>query len=182
VITESWDIALYAHRVGHGSKLIPEERKAEIRRWNELVDRTMSDCRGVVIAAVLESPEALDETLPRALPSFLRRALRPSARFAARWFANKYGLRLEDMAGPLAIYRAALTEIRGALGGRQYMLDAFSYADVLVAGMIQAVSPAPDRFWRLGPATRKAWTRPDLAAEFADLVSWRDRLYEAHRR
>jgi glutathione S-transferase len=182
VISDSWDIALYADRVGQGSKLILEERKAEIRRWNEMVDRTMSECRGLVTAQLLESPAALDETLPDAVPSFLRPILRPSARFGAHWFAKKYGLRLEDTAGPLATYRAALSDVRGALGGRQYLLESFSYADVVVASLLQGVSPAPDRFWRLGAATRRAWTRTDLAAEFTDLVSWRDRLYEAHRR
>lgn len=34
---------------------------------------------------------------------------------------------------------------------------------------------------RLGPATRAVWTQPALAAEFADLLAWRDGLYAAHR-
>jgi hypothetical protein len=35
---------------------------------------------------------------------------------------------------------------------------------------------------RIGPATRATWTNASLAAGYADLVAWRDRLYDAHRR
>jgi glutathione S-transferase len=45
---------------------------------------------------------------------------------------------------------------------------------------VTAVSVA-DRYRELGPATRVVWTRQDLAARYADLVSWRDQLYERHR-
>src|SRR4051812_533417 len=36
ILTESWDIALYADREGKGSKLIPPDREGEIRKWNSL--------------------------------------------------------------------------------------------------------------------------------------------------
>jgi glutathione S-transferase len=38
-----------------------------------------------------------------------------------------------------------------------------------------------DRYIRLGEASRKVWSHPDLAAEFADLVTFRDELYARHR-
>ncbi len=34
---------------------------------------------------------------------------------------------------------------------------------------------------RLKPATRRIWTNEPLAAEFADLVQWRDELLARHR-
>jgi hypothetical protein len=33
----------------------------------------------------------------------------------------------------------------------------------------------------LGPATRDAWSTPELPSRHADLVEWRDRLYATHR-
>jgi glutathione S-transferase len=181
-LTDSWDIALYADRVGQGSKLIPEDRRAQIRAFIDLADQTMSEARGLVTAAILASPAALDETLPATIPSFLRPLLRPSARYGSRWFARKYGVRLEETAAPLAKYRTTLLSLRESLAkSPSYLVGTFSYADIVMAGLLQGVSPAPDRYWRLGPATRKAWTQVDLASEFADLLAWRDRLYEMHR-
>ena len=50
-------------------------------------------------------------------------------------------------------------------------------------GMFRAdILPVDDRHWRLGPGTRKAWTQPGLAGEFADLLAWRDRVYDQHRK
>jgi glutathione S-transferase len=47
---------------------------------------------------------------------------------------------------------------------------------------MQGISPVDDRFVKLGPATRAAWTQAPLAAEYADLVAWRDKVYERQRR
>ena len=58
----------------------------------------------------------------------------------------------------------------------------FSYADVIMASLLQGVAPVADRYIRLGPATRAAWTQLELARANADLIAWRDRLYEHHRR
>ena len=46
---------------------------------------------------------------------------------------------------------------------------------------VSGVSPVADRYVPLGPATRAAWTQPELVAANADLIAWRDRLYERHR-
>jgi glutathione S-transferase len=51
-----------------------------------------------------------------------------------------------------------------------------------MASALQGVSAVADDYIPLGPATRAVWTQPELAAEFSDLVAWRDRLYERHRR
>jgi len=44
------------------------------------------------------------------------------------------------------------------------------------------VRPVKDSFIALGPGTREVWTQPELAARFADLLDWRDAIYEKHRR
>lgn len=192
VLTDSWDIALHADREGQGSKLIPAEREAEIRQWTRRADEAMEAGRALVTAAMLASPEAIDETLPPEVPAWLRRLLRPVGRYATTWFARKYDLRLDGGEGPRQKMRAGLDALRealsagaerGAAAGRPgYVLGEFSYADIAMASCLQGVSPVDDRYLPLGPATRRAWTNADLAKEYGDLIAWRDRLYEEHRR
>src|SRR5688572_25169899 len=62
-ITESWDIARYADREGHGTALIPPEREREVRTWTDLADLTKRRGRALVVGGLLASPEALDEGL-----------------------------------------------------------------------------------------------------------------------
>jgi hypothetical protein len=51
----------------------------------------------------------------------------------------------------------------------------------VVATFLQGVVPVADHYIRLGPSTRQAFTQPDLAVSYADLIHWRDRIYEQHR-
>jgi glutathione S-transferase len=47
--------------------------------------------------------------------------------------------------------------------------------------LLLAVAPGGDPYIRPGRATRRIWTRDALAAEFSDLIAWRDELYAKHR-
>ena len=186
-LTSSWDIALYADREGRGEPLFGA-RQSEIRAWNDLVDRTLEAGRALVSAALLASPEALDETLPRDVPSWLRPVLRPLTRYGTRWFARKYQLDLHDLQTPLGIIRATLEQVRSALAlgsistpRPPYLLGTFSYADIVVATLLQGTAPVADEYLRLGPATRHAWTKAELARDFSDIVAWRDEIYAKHR-
>jgi len=135
-----------------------------------------------VVAKLLADGAALDESLPSYVPRGVRPRLRPASRFATRLFARKYALDLEDSETPLREVRAALDALRTGLGRSSYLLGEFTYADILMATLLQgAVSPPADRYIHLALATRRAWTRTDLSAEYADLLIWRDRLYEKHR-
>ena len=51
-----------------------------------------------------------------------------------------------------------------------------------MASVLQGVAPVSGQYIRLGPATRGVWTQPALAAEFSDLIAWRDELYARQRR
>jgi glutathione S-transferase len=181
-LANSWDIALYAERVGRGARLIPEELEADVRRWHDLAERSMSAGRALTIARLLASDAALEEALPPAAPRLLRRLLRPVARQVTRWFARKYELDLAGAASAQAAQREALDALRTALVRSEYVLGRFSYADIIAASLLQGVVPVAERYLRLGPATREAWTNPELAAAYPDLVAWRDRLYQRHRR
>lgn len=182
VLKESWDIARYADEVGSGSPLFPAGREAEIRRWADLADEVMGMGRGLVTFNMLASPAALDESLPPGVPGVVKWLLRPVSRYGMRWFANKYGLTEAELPAQRQRVREGLLKLREGLGGRAYTLDAFSYADIVLATSLQGVAPVGDERWRLGPGTRLAWTQPELAAEFGDLISWRDQIYRTHRR
>jgi glutathione S-transferase len=183
VLSESWDIALYADGKGSGARLIPPEHEPAIRKWTALADETMQSGRALVIASLLADPAALDEAGPPAVPRWARPLLRPVARGLTRAFAKKYELRLGDEAPQTRVMRAALDELRAGLAsGAGFLLGTFTYADIAMATLLQGVAPVDDRFIRLGPATRRVWTRAALAAEYADLVAWRDALYDKKRR
>jgi len=78
--------------------------------------------------------------------------------------------------------RAALQTLREAIQPRRpYLLGLFSYADIVMASSLQAISPVADEYLRLGPATRRVWTCEPLASEFSDLCAWRDEIYAKHR-
>ena len=182
VLTDSRAIARHADRLGDGPRLFPEDRLAEIERLCEIAEAAMRAGRGLVVAGLLADPEALDETAPPAMPGWLRRLSRPISRRGTRWFARKYGLDPADRQAHTAGLRAGLLALRSALAGHDTLLGGFTYADIALASMLQGVSPVEDAHLRLGPATRRAWTQPELAREFADLVDWRDALYRRHRR
>lgn len=182
VIAESWDIAQWADEHGEAAPLLPAEHATAIRDFTRRVDEASSRGRALVVGAMLKSPAALDEGLPPQFPRWLRPLARPITRYGTRWFGRKYGLALEDVAAHEAAMRDALYELRAALGGRAHVLDRFTYADIVGAGLLQGICPVADAWWPIGPATRRAWTQDTLAEEFADLLAWRDELYATHRR
>jgi glutathione S-transferase len=182
VLTESWDIVQHADQHGHSTPLLPNDRLGEIHTYTDLADRTLQAGRALVMRALLASGEALDETLPPQVPGALRPWLRPVTRYGARWFARKYEVCLDAEAEQTTAVRAALTAVRAALAaGSPYLLGSFTYADIVMALLLQSVLPVAQAHIRLGPATRRVWTSPALAAEFPDLIAWRDQLYELHR-
>jgi glutathione S-transferase len=182
IFAESWDIALYADRVGHGSKLIPPDREADIKTWSDVSEEAMNAGRALLVPRLLASGPALDETLPPAFPGWVRPLVRPVTRHATRWFSRKYALRLDDSSAHVAKMRSALETLRAALAkSSPYLLGTFSYADIVMAILLQGVVPVEHPRFPLGPAMRAAWTREDLAADYVDLLAWRDRIYGQHR-
>ena len=182
VVSESWDIVVYADREGNASKLIPAEHGSAIKAWAALADEASNAGRALVIAAILASGPALDEQAPPQVPKWLRPPLRPLARAATRAFARKYDLRLSERDAQLQAIRKALDGLRGGLAASSpYLQGPFTYADIVMASLLQGISPVDDRFIRLGPAARTAWTQAPLAADYADLIAWRDKLYDSQR-
>lgn len=182
VVSDSWDIAVYADREGKGSKLIPSEHASAIKAWAALADEAANAGRALVVSAILASGRALDEQAPPPVPKWLRPPLRPLARAATRAFARKYDLRFSERDAQLNAMRKALDGLRSGLAASSpYLQGPFTYADIVMASLLQGISPVDGRFIRLGPATRTAWTQAPLAADYSDLIAWRDKLYESRR-
>lgn len=182
VLMNSMAIARYAERVGAGTPLFAAELDDEIVAWNARSEVLMTSGRALLLGRLAKSREALREQLPPYVPRALRGALTPLASSAVSYLARKYGVRPADEAHREARARAALDELRASLHGhRDYVLDRFSFADITMATALQFILPVAERWIPLGPATRKAWTHDALAADYADLLAWRDRLYAAHR-
>ena len=122
-------------------------------------------------------PEAALEALPAPVAGVLGKR---GAGLAVRTFNAKYSIRPEQQAEYHALVREELLRLRGALaGGRRFLLDQLSYADFAMAVCISCMRPLPDA--PMGPAMRLASTDEVLAAEFPDLIAWRDALHAEHR-
>lgn len=177
---DSFAIARYAERVGTGTPLIPPARDAEVVAWNGRSETGLWAGRVGVVARLEEVPGARAAALPSDLPAALRPLAESAAGLTLAYLRWKYRFG-RDVAGSVRTLRDVLEDLRAALAGRSYVLDAFSYADVAMAVVLQMVEPVADRYVPLAPALRAVWTNEELARHFADLVEWRDALYARHR-
>ncbi|HEY5851005.1 MAG TPA: glutathione S-transferase family protein [Lysobacter sp.] len=170
LVRGSWDIARFAaHHTG-------DDRLGDFAAtapWNELSEAALAEARTRVVRCVLSDSQALDEASAAVLPRPLRKPLRFVARDAARRLDRKYRHLL--VPGSL---RIALERTRAGLqaSGGDYLLGSFSYADIAMAVVLEGIAPVAKVEPPLGPATRRCWSDPLLAAEFEDLLRWRERL------
>jgi glutathione S-transferase len=176
-LTDSWEIALFADRVGSGSALIPAENRAAIAEWNAASERMLSAARSCAMLRVVHAPEAALESLPGPLAKLLGPR---GAGLAVQTFNAKYSIQPEQQAQYHALLRDELSRLQRALaGGRRFLLDELSYADFAMAVGITCLRTLPSS--PMGPAMRLASTDDVLAAEFPDLIAWRDQLHAEHR-
>lgn len=176
-LTDSWDIALYADRVGSGSPLIPQEKRARIAEWNAASERVLSAGRVCAMLRVVDDePDAATEALPAPLAKLLGKR---GAGLAARTFNAKYAITKDKQPSSHALMRAEFSRMRQALAdGRRYLLEQLSYADFAMAVCVHTLRAVPSS--PMGPAMLRVSTDAALAAEFPDLIAWRDALYAAH--
>lgn len=163
----SWEIARHAASQAGDDRL---GDFARIEAWNDLGEAALAEVRTRVVRCVLDSPAALDEAMIGVVPRGLRGALRFVARDAARRLDRKYA--------DLVALRRALQATREGLraAGGDHLLGSFSYADIAMAVVLEAIAPIARTEPPLGAATRNCWSDPALAKEFADLLHWRSRL------
>jgi glutathione S-transferase len=180
VLRDSLAIAKHADRVGKGAPLFANE--AAVLTWVGRSDRALDAARVLLFARTLRDREALRESLPGWVPRPLRGLATPVAARAWRFLSRKYGADKVDPEEATATLREVLGAMRKAVASRDTILDGFSYADIAMAVVLQMIAPVADEYIVLGPGRRRSWTEPTLAAEFADLVSWRDAVYTRRRR
>ncbi|MCP3139712.1 glutathione S-transferase family protein [Pyxidicoccus xibeiensis] len=181
-LTGSFVIAKRAEALGQGAPLFPPEATDTISRWEDTSERVLRVGRAQVVAALLHNPRAQVESLPAFLPGWLRGLLAPSARMGAHFIARKHRAASDVASAIQETVVPALEQLRAELGGRPYLRDDLTYADITAAAMLQLARPVDDRYMPLGPGTREVWTNESLAARFPDLLAWRDALYAKHRK
>lgn len=175
---DSFVIAQHAEATGQGARLFSEAQLDAIAAWNEKSETLISLGRELFMVRLNEDKEAQLETMPKLLQVF--RGL--SIAIANSYIRNKYGLNGNPREEQLALVKSGFDELRAALGGKDYLLGgAFSYADVAMAAALQFFAPLDVRWRPLGPGLVRITTVPEVVSEYADLVAWRDRMYERHR-
>lgn len=177
-LADSLAIARWADERGRGATLFPREHQPAIAGFNALSERLLEAARARVTPRIRDSPAACMEAVPRPLRRLGKIAERMAAQ-GASFIMQKYATGAQSEA--LETMREGLRSLREALGDKPYVLGELTYADIAMAVTLQAVVPVSDAHLFLGPATRRAWSEPALAEEFADLVAWRDTIYTRHR-
>lgn len=186
VYDDSAKIARFADSVGEGPVLFPREHEAAIEHWIAVGERALDAGRVLSLHRTLEDPEALKELVPRGMRSALGGLAVGVGRMGVLRTLRKYGARKDAIAEYSKIARDALDELRTKLAASTStatpgtVLGTFTFADIAAAQMLSFVSP-PAFGLKLGKASRKGFTDPVLSKDYADLIAWRDALYEAYR-
>jgi glutathione S-transferase len=179
VLTDSWEIANYAERVGSGSPLLPQTERDQIEAWNSASERLLSAGRARAMVRATADVDAIVETLPDPVKKYPFVAS-PVGKVGLRMFNRKYGIRPEDVLLHESTMRLELDHLRQALAdGRRYLLGVFSYADVTMALALQVLEPLPES--PLGPRSRIVGTDTVLKSSYGDLLRWRDDVHAAHQ-
>ena len=181
VYMDSWEIARWAETNGHGAPLFPTEHAAAIAHWNDRSERVMSAGRALATRRTANDAGAQMEALPPFIPGGVRGLARPVAAAGIRYFTNKYDLAAGTDAERIEAIRNELLALREALAGAETLWGPFTFAELSMAMALQFVAPVEGRRPSLKPATRRCWTQAELAAEFPDLLAWRDALLARHQ-
>lgn len=158
----------------------------EAREWNNRSNQILSLARVRGLTKMIKSNEALATRMPKVL-----RALGPigyaMTRYRTLKVISKYSN--EDGAQSDANAWKALEALRDALRARSgegstlkgaYICGQFSYSDVVMAVALDLVSPEENSPLRRNPVVARCFAWEEAAAEFADLLEWRDGVYEQH--
>jgi glutathione S-transferase len=180
-VFDSMAIARHAEDLAGSRVLFPEGRDAEIEDWNARSEAAMAAGRALLLKVMARDERSQLESLPPFIPRALKSAMRPVAAFGIRYVAKKYASSEPDEKHEATLV-STLDALRAVLRDRKTIFSSgFTYADIAMAMVLQAVRPVADEYLRLGPATRELWTHAVLAAKYPDLLQWRDELYAKTR-
>lgn len=174
-LTDSLAIARRAAELNPAAGLFPPAHAAGIEAWNTRSETAKRAARALVSQGLGEHPRALLESLPRPLRLPVVGPL--IARSGMAFFRRKYGLHGAGE-GERGTLRGVLDTWRAALSGRDYVFGTMTYADLAMAVVLHAVEPPAQMV--VGEHSRDVWRQPELAADYGDLIAWRDRLIARH--
>ncbi|MBK9071478.1 MAG: glutathione S-transferase N-terminal domain-containing protein [Myxococcales bacterium] len=174
-VEDSWAIAQWAEQHGSGAPLFLDATAT--KAWHERCDLALQYGRGHVIEKLLRSDAALDEASRGAMPAALARYARPIARAIAKQTQAKY----QPAPGRDALIGALAAAEQAVSSTTSFLLGEFSFADIAVATMLEAVEPVSDTYAKRGPASRAVWRDDELALKHARLLAWRDWVCEQRR-
>jgi len=183
VLADSADIARWADGHGTGPTLFPAQHEAEIAKFIALSDRGLAAGRALSLMRLLDDPDGVAEMVPkklRGVPGTKRIARSGIERTLRKYRGERdRGLAQAALANVLELLRASLAAAP-ASSGVKTLLGTFTFADVAMTQVLAFIDP-PSFGLRLGAATRKSFIDEDLRTRFADLVAWRDAIYETYR-
>lgn len=176
---DSLVIARHADGLGQGTRLFPAGADEAIAGYVELSESMLSACREICMPRMGADPDAAYEATPAVIP-FRRAMATTSVKLAGFLIGRKYKVG-DDLEHSTSVMRQGLQTLRERLAGRATLLPQFSFADIAMAAALQWVTPLPQATRPIGEHLARVLSQPALAAEFADLIDWRDRLYATHR-
>ncbi len=179
VIADSARIARWADAHGNGPALFPADRATAIDRVVEDAELGLAAGRILSLRRVLGSDDALLEMVPRSVARTTGRAL--AIRVAAagiRRTLRKYAVASEPLPALTAILEGLRAAIGAANGGP--LLGTFTFADIAATQILAFIEP-PAFGLRVGAANRRSFTDPELRDRYADVIRWRDAIYDAYR-
>ncbi len=182
-IRDSWQIALWSAEETDRAPILNDDSRPHAEAWNATSERALAAGRARTTRRVMLDREALAASVPAPMDR-LGPATTAIGWLGARWLHRRYCRDHREDDACRTAQRRALDGLRSALdhAGGDHLTGTFSYADVCAAVMLHFVSP-PDVLERiLAPAAVRCWRDDELAGEYADLVAWRDRLYDRYRR
>jgi glutathione S-transferase len=185
VYDDSAKIARFANARGEGPALFPKEQEVAIDHWIDIGERGLAAGRALSLERALQNEEALAELVPwRLRKGPLRGIATRIGEFGVQRTLRKYGARAQSPEAHRKAVRASLDELRGALATSRStpktVLGIFTFADIAAAQILSFVSP-PAFGLKLGKTNRRNFFDPELAREYADLLEWRDALYDTYR-
>ncbi len=161
---------------GKKDKLFPEGSKGAIKKLYDDLEDPLAAARERFVRDLMEDQEAQLESLPPFLRSLPFATL--SAKVGTTFVASKYNARIGSVDDRI---RAGLRTVSEALGKKGYILESFSFADIVATSIVQAIAPGDDDYVHIPPGTRRLWNHDKMHKEFPHLLQWRDKIYSKHR-
>ncbi len=182
-LLDSFDIARFADERGSSAKLFPAQHAAALEHFRALSEEGIDAGRAIYLLKLATDREARVESIPPMFPKVLDPVMMPLVSLGIGYISREFGVDAAARSRSEDRLRVVLLRLREELkaAGGSYLLGSFSFADVLMAVVLQMVEPVAQAYMPLGKATRHCLMAEPLRSEFADLVKWRDELYQKHR-